>query len=589
MFLKKNSTKNGRIFLTLVHGYRKDGKVKQKHIENFGYLDELEKKFDDPIAHFKEVAKQRTKEYNSENKINIVISNNRKIADKELKNLGCFAINNLYKELSIDTLLNKKQRQLNSEFSLNDIFKLLIYNRIICPSSKKEAFEKKGMFFEQFNFELHDIYRSLKHFNNYKEDIVTQLDKIVTDKYGRKKDLGYYDVTNYYFEITNNDEDALDENGNIIKAGFRKKGFSKEHRPDPLVQMGLLMDDNGIPITFNTFPGNQSEKTSLLPTIKQVKRNHGIERIVVVADRGLNTSDNAFFLAGFADDSRTKDGYIFGQSVLGGDKEFKAWVLDQEGYIDDIEQDKDDNAINFRHKSRIIAKTVTIKRDGKRKNKVNTYQKQLVYFSKKYATKQKNDRDKVIAKATDLINNPGKYNKATSHGASAYVNNLAFVKGTGEIANAKNLSLNLEKIKEQEAYDGYYSIVTSEKKLSDKQIRDIYKGLWEIEESFKIIKSEFKARPVFLQRQDHIEAHFLICFVALVIFRLLEIKLDKKFTVKEIRNALININCTYLDQNIYAIIDRISDCSKELCKVYNVNLDDKYIKLQKIKKILQIR
>lgn len=310
-----------------------------------------------------------------------------------------------------------------------------------------------------------------------------------------------------------------------------------------------------------------------------------MERIVAVADRGLNTSDNMAFLSGINDDDSThNDGYVYGQSVRSADKEFKVWVLDPNGYTTSKEIDQHGDEVTFIHKSRIYAKTVQLKnRQGKRSLKMTIYQKQLAYYSKKYAEKQKREREIVLQKARDLIANPGKYTRATSVGASAYIKNLRFVKETGEIPDGLALSLNLERIKEEEKYDGYYSIVTSEKQLSDQEIHNIYKGLWEIEESFKIIKSEFKARPVYLKTENHIKAHFLICFVSLLIMRILEVKLEQKYSVKQIRETLIRYSCSYLDQNYY-LFDYRDDVLKTMEEVFGLDLGKKIMTTKEIKK-----
>ena len=316
MFLKK-SVSNGRVFLSFVQGYRENGKVKHKTIEKIGYLDELEKEYDDPIAHFKAVAKERNLATPSERKLEVSL--NQRLADNASarKNLGYAIPKRIYSLLGIHTFLQNKQKHLNIEYNLNSIFSLLIYNRFLFPSSKKKAFDRRDFFFESYDFSLDDLYRSLDYFARYSESIQKYLHEKVGDIIGRDGELGYYDVTNYYFEIPYNDEDEYDDKGVLIKKGFRKKGPSKEHRPDPIVQMGLLMDSNGIPMAFNTFSGGDSEKTSLLPIIRRVKKDYGLKRIIAVADRGLNTSDNTAFLAGTNDDdSCGHDGYVYGQSVL---------------------------------------------------------------------------------------------------------------------------------------------------------------------------------------------------------------------------------------------------------------------------------
>ena len=587
MFLKK-SVSNGRVFLSFVQGYRENGKVKHKTIEKIGYLDELEKEYDDPIAHFKAVAKERNLATPSERKLEVSL--NQRLADNASarKNLGYAIPKRIYSLLGIHTFLQNKQKHLNIEYNLNSIFSLLIYNRFLFPSSKKKAFDRRDFFFESYDFSLDDLYRSLDYFARYSESIQKYLHEKVCEIIGRDGELGYYDVTNYYFEIPYNDEDEYDDKGVLIKKGFRKKGPSKEHRPDPIVQMGLLMDSNGIPMAFNTFSGGDSEKTSLLPIIRRVKKDYGLKRIIAVADRGLNTSDNTAFLAGTNDDdSCGHDGYVYGQSVLSADKEFKAWVLNTEGYIHSKEVDKDGEEVIFTHKSRIYAKTIQLEnRQGKRSLKMTIYQKQMAYYSQKYAEKQKRERELVLKKARDLIANPGKYTRATSIGAAGYINNIKFVKETGEIPDGVKLSLKLERIAEEEKYDGYYSIVTSEKELSDQEIRDIYRGLWEIEESFKIIKSEFRARPIYLRTENHINAHFLICFVALLILRVLEYKLDKKYPVNRIRESLIQYSCSHLDQNYY-LFDYRDEILQSIEKVFGLDLGNKIMTTSEIKKILQ--
>ena len=587
MFLKQ-SISNGKIYLSLVQGYRIDGKVKSKTIEKIGYLDDLKKIYDDPIAHFKSVAIERNLAETTLRSIEVALNCRLQNNTSTRKNLGYAIAKRIYSRLGINQFLQNKQKHLTIEYNLNSIFSLLVFNRFLFPSSKKKAFDNREFFFESYDFSMDDLYRSLDYFALYSEQIQKHLHEKVCETIGRDNKLGYYDVTNYYFEIPYNDEDEYDDQGVLVKKGFRKKGPSKEHRPDPIVQMGLLMDANGIPMAFNTFSGGESEKTSLIPIVRRVKKDYGIERIITVADRGLNTSDNTAFLAGTNDDrSRGHDGYVYGQSVLSADKEFKAWVLHQDGYVHDKEIDKNSEEVTFTHKSRVYAKPIQLENSqGKRNLKMNIYQKQMVYYSQKYADKQKKERELVLLKAKDLIANPGKYTRATSFGAAGYIKNIKFVKETGEIPDGIDLSLNLEKIAEEEKYDGYYSIVTSEKHLSDTEIRRIYKGLWEIEESFKVIKSEFKARPVYLRLQDHINAHFLICFVSLLILRVLECKLGKKYPVNQIRNSLIRYSCSHLDQNYY-LFDYRDEILQSAESSFDMDLGNKIMSAAEIKKILQ--
>lgn len=591
MYLQQSKNQSGKVYLSFVQGYRKDGKVKHKTVEKLGYLDELKKIYDDPIAHFKKIAKERNAAADATVKtIEISLSDKLSPGSSARKNLGYAIPKAVYDSLGLHDFFQYKQRFIKAEFNLNSIFSLLTFNRFLFPSSILHAYETKDIFFDQFDFGLEDCYRALDYFESYSEEIQALLASKTKEMFGRDPLLGYWDVTNYYFEIPYEDDDELDDNGNIIKKGQKKRGPSKEHRKDPIVQMGLLMDSRGIPMAFNTFSGGESEKTNMLPAIRRAKKDLGIERIIVVADRGLNTSDNTALLSGKNhDDMKDNDGYVYGQSILGADKEFKEWVLDRNGYVNDKETDKDGDIVIFRHKSRIYAKKVTLKnQSGKRSATYEIYQKQMVYYSEKYAKKQRADRERVIAKAKSLIDNPERYTRSTSYGAAGYIKNIKFSKSTGEIVDGTALELDMEKIDEESKYDGYYSIVTSEKNLSDSEIRRIYKGLWEIEESFKIIKSEFKARPVYVKTEDHVNAHFLICYVALVIMRTIEHLLGEEYTTKQIRNALCNYSCSYLDQNYY-LFDYRDQILDVLGKMYGWDMTAKYMSRSTIKNILRHR
>ena len=589
MYLQQSKNQAGRIYLSFVQGYRKDGKVKHRTIEKLGYLDELEKIYDDPITHYRQIASERNE---AEKKVRKTIEVS--LADKlppdtfHRKNLGYAVSKAVYDELGLYDFFQYKQRFIDARFNLNSIFSMLMYSRFLFPSSIKHAYEARGRFFEPFDFTLDDCYRALDYFTSYSEEIQAMLAAKTKEMFGRDPHLGYWDVTNYYFEIPYEDEDISDENGDLLKKGLKKRGPSKEHRNDPIVQMGLLMDSRGIPMTFNLFSGGESEKTNMLPAIRRAKRDLGIERIIVVADRGLNTSDNTVLLSGKNhDDMKHNDGYVYGQSVMGADREFKAWVLDQAGYVNDKVVDEDGDTVIFRHKSRIYAKKATLKKqDGRRSLTYDIYQKQMVYYSEKYAKKQKADRERVIAKARALINNPQQYTRATAYGAAGYIKNISFSKITGEIVDGTSLELNQEKIDEESKYDGYYAIVTSEKNLPDTEIRLIYKGLWEIEESFKIMKSEFRARPVFVRTDIHVNAHFLICYVTLVIMRVIEHMLKEEFTTKELREALCRYSCSYLDQNYYLFDyrDKVIDAIGEK---YGWDLSKKYMSQAEIKNILK--
>ena len=590
MFVKKNKSHKGTL-LTFTIGYRENGKVKHKNIETIGYLHDLEKIYQDPIKHFKEIAKQRNNEQITELIIKNLNTQILNIDEDNQKNLGYIIIKKLYQELGVKKFLNTKQKNLKINYKLNDIFSLLIFSRILFPASKKETYENRNNYFENFNFSEDDMYRSLNYFKDYKEELELLLWNNTKEKYKRDTTQTYYDCTNYYFEIEYNDEDIFDDKGNLIKKGYRKRGPEKNHRPDPIIEMGLLMDSTGLPIAYNLFPGNESEKLSLVPEIDRLKNKFKFERTIVVADRGLNCSDNIIKISGTSlEMSLKKNGYVYGQSVRGADKEFKEWVLSGNYITDKIKED--DIELTFTHKSRIHPKTMYVIREdkGKTKNgnpvreKIIVDQKQMVYFSQKYADKQKHDRDMMVEKAKDLVSNPFKYNKSTSYGAANYVKNLKFSKSTGEIADTSNLLIDEEKIKEEEKYDGYYSIVTSEEKLSDIDIRNIYRGLAKIENTFKVTKSNLESRPVYVWTPEHIEAHFLTCFISLVIIRLLENKLENKYSTKQIIEALKNFTSSHIEHDVYKQ-NNYNKIIKQFSDIYNLNLEKKYRTLSEIKKI----
>ena len=592
LFIKKYKTSKGKTHCSIVDGYRINGKVKHKTINNYGYLEDLSLLYSDPLKFLENELIRLKKDFETKVTTTFDLTKDNDFEDDTF-NIGYAYLKKIFQDLDIYSVLKNKQYSTNIEYSLSKACELLTYSRIINPGSIKYTYEHKNQFFEPFDLSLDDLYRSLKPMLDCKEDIFKTIWNNTKDKYNRDASTSYYDCTNYYFEIEYDDEDIKDENGNIIKKGIRKRGPEKNHRPDPIVEMGLLLDGKGFPISYNLFSGNTSEKETLVPEIHNIKRRHNIDKIIVVADRGLNCSDNMIKTAGLDLDKDNRDGYIYGQSVRGADQEFKEWVL-KEDYITDNIIDDDGNEIKFIHKSRIYPKKMYVTRDdlgltengNKRRQSVTVDQKQMVYYSQKYADKQRRDRQMVIDKAKDLINNPGNYTRATSYGAAGYVNNIKFDKKTGAISDGCELSLNQEKIDEDAKYDGYYSIVTSEEHLSDIELRNIYRGLAKIEETFKITKSEFNARPINVRLVDHIDAHFLICFISLVIIRLLQSEINNKYTIKNILEKIKNFKCTHETGNIYKFIGYKPEI-QYLNRKLEINMDKKYDTRENIKKILK--
>ena len=502
MYLRQIKRPQG-IYLAIQESYYDSSKKQSRTrtIESIGYLDNLRKEYEDPIAFFSQKAAAMTAEKKKEKSKTIVIDGSEKMDTNtdDILNVGYGILKHLYKELELDKFWNWKSRNLSVEFSVDQIFRLLVFSRILCPASKKGTFDNQNFYFEDFgDFSLDDIYHALDIICKNNEALQKWIFDHSEKLYDRDLSVSYFDCTNYYFDIGRSDMDSFDEKGNcvdkegnIVDAKYRKRGPEKNHRPDPIVEMGLLMDRNGIPLAFDLFPGNESEKVHMRPIINRIKQDFSNTRIIFVADRGLNTSDNIYYLNGDNKcDVNQRDGYVYGQSVRGADAEFRNWVLSS-GYKKDTVKTEDGKEIFFIHKSRIYPKElhVNVTKPGKKTVKVD--QKQMVYYSEKYAKKQKADREVMIERAKDLIKHPKKYDRVTSAGSAAYILNIAFDKSTGEIVDGKNLELNLTKIREEAKYDGYYSIVTSELNMSDFEMRDVYHGLSKIEETFKISKTEF--------------------------------------------------------------------------------------------------
>lgn len=601
MYLNKLKKSNGDIYLSIREKYHVPGKgSRERTVESIGYLSVLKEKINDPIAYYNQYAKKLTEEKNAKKNQTVEIDKSEEltVGTNDTRNVGYGVFKTLYKMLDLDKFWNWKTRGKKTKFSTDQIFRLLTFSRALNPGSKKYTLENKDFFFEPFNgFSLDDIYHALDIIAANQEELqkwVFEHSKKICE---RDISTSYFDCTNYYFDISHPDIDELDDDGNPVDpdgnpvpARYRKRGPEKNHRPDPIVEMGLMMDANGIPVAYDLFPGNESEKVHMRPIIERIKREYEDCRIIFVADRGLNTSDNIYWLNGDnKSDVNERDGYVYGQTIRGADAEFKSFVLSG-GYKTDIIYD-DGDKVTFKHKSRIYPKElhVNVTKPGSKKpakKSVKVDQKQMVYYSEKYAKKQKADRDAMIARANDLIKYPKKYDRVTAKGSAAYVKNIAFDKSTGEIIDGRSLELDMEKINEEEKYDGYYSIVTSELQMKDEEMRKVYRGLTKIEDSFKITKTFFESRPVYVRTNDHIDAHFATCFLALVLERLLEHKLDHKYPTGQIIDSIWKYNCTHLDTNNwqFTYYDEVIDaCGKTL----DMDLKKKYRTQQEVQRLLR--
>ena len=569
------SKRNGRTYLYIEKKYwDKDKKQSRSiNVKTLGYLDDLEKEHADPIAHFRKVAREMTQEAKSKEKLTLTLDLSEKLQMKSNRryNLGYAVIVNIFHKLELDKYLYNKARHENFDYNTYSIMKLLTVSRLLSPGSKKKAYEEKERYFERFDFALADVYRSLSHFAQIGSDIQRYLSDQVACKYGRDTHIVYYDVTNFYFEIDREDE-------------LRKRGKGKEGRKNPIVQMGLAMDADGIPLRYELFPGNTLDKQTFRSVIGEVRRNYNTGRIIAVADMGITTGDNVFYLKGGDRDTR-KNGYVFSFSIRGGTDEFKRYVLSGTEYTDSDGNPAKEDA-DFKIKTRYAVRQINVTMQSGKIAKKLVDEKQVVFWSKKYADKAKAEREVMVKKAQDIIINPSKYNKGTTYGADKYIESITFDKTTGEIIKeGKTLSFNLNKLEEEEKYDGYYAIVTSELEMAAQEIIDTYRGLWEIEETFKISKGTLEMRPVFLSLEEHINAHILICFISLVILRIIQKKTQMLYSAQQITDCLNRISCSLEEENLY-LFDFRSPLSDAIGKAFDIDFTSKRLRLGEIKKVL---
>jgi hypothetical protein len=361
--LKQSRRKDGRVYLTIEKAYRDErGRPRSKTVLSLGWLDVLEKQYDDPIAHFKEVARKMTEEEQANNKVTLQLDMNERLepATDNEKNFGYAAILKIYHELGLYRFFRNKARHQNFKFNTNSIMTLLVISRLLSPGSKRKAFQEKDRYFERFDFTQADIYRALSHFSEISKECQRHMHTQIEEKYGRNTKTIYYDVTNFYFEIDHED-------------GFRRFGFEKNRRPDPIIQMGLAVDADGIPLHFDLFPGNTVDKQTFRPVIGEVRRNYDTGRIIVVADMGINTGDNIYYLLG-GDKGTRFNGYVFSMSVRRGTKELKDYILSEEGYVDSNGKPATAEC-DFKMKSRRVAREINVTMKNGSKKKKTIYEK----------------------------------------------------------------------------------------------------------------------------------------------------------------------------------------------------------------------
>ena len=426
------------------------------------------------------------------------------------KNLGYFVLDSLYDKLGIYDVLSRYKSDQGLDINLNGLCKLLVFGRVLEPDSKLGTFESRDKYL--FNItrseRQQDVYDVLTYLNRVSGSIQKRMNHKIRQTVGRNTEVCFYDVTNYYFEIDDNDEDETDDNGNVIKRGLRKKGVSKENRHTPIAQMGLFIDDNGIPISYQLFPGNATDTTTLRPAMKKTVDTMDFGRVIIVADGGLNSGQNIAHILDVG------NGYIVSKSTKKTDKKTKAWILDDTGY-------HWNETGTQKIKSQIRTRKITAE-DGTQRE---ITEKLVSYWSKKHHDRERHENQKFIEYLESVTANPDKL-KDKPKKIEQFLKKDQVDPKTGEILNTTTaLSIDTQKVQEYIDLMGYYTIMTSEIDKPDEEIISKYHGLSRIEDSFRITKSDLQGRPVFVSTPQHINAHFLICFIALTMIRLIQHKI----------------------------------------------------------------
>ncbi len=559
-----SKSKNVTIFYVAKSIYI-NGKRTSKVIERLGTLEEITKKAngEEPIMWAKKYIKQLTENEKKGNAEIIKRFSQTKIIEKNLNqtfNGGYLFLQNIYYQLKLDKICKQISKKYKFEYDLDSILSRLIYTRILEPSSKLSSLESAKKLIEQHNFELQHIYRALEVIAKETEFIEAEVYKNSLSIVDRNTKILYYDCTNYFFETEQSE-------------GLKQYGVSKEHRPTPIVQMGLFMDGNGFPLAFCINPGNTNEQVTLKPLEKQIIQDFELSRFIVCTDAGLASNENRIY-NNFQDRS-----FVVTQSLKKIKGHLKDWALSLDGWhtLNSKKEINLENIDNSSSNESVYYKERWIKENG-------LEQRLIVSYSPKYAAYQRNIRNAQIIRAENLIENSTTISKNRQTDPKRFISST-FVTEDGEIANKKKLTLNTKVINDEAMFDGFYAVCTT---LDDdiSEIIKVNKRRWEIEESFRILKTEFKARPVYLKNDDRIKAHFTTCFLALLIYRILENKLENKFTSCEIVHNLRNMNFLEIRGEGYQPLYTRNDFTDEIHEKFEFRTDYEIISKTNFKKIL---
>lgn len=532
-FIKTTTNKEGRTHVYLVEGYRKDGKVRQRILKKYGLLDEIEVEEPDILERLKREAKEGLLTEPQFFQVSYDLLAPMNEVDQSY---GWMVLDNLFEELKLTEFL--KTVKSKSEYDLAQVLKLLVFQRVLNPDSKLSTYASQVNLFGHWEISLNAIYRSLDKLDTLKEKLLLHLHKEVSRMTKREARLVFYDVTNYYFETDIPDETVVSVDGEILKEGLRRRGPSKEHRPKPIVQLGLFMDTNGIPISYKLFRGNQTDPITYLPAVEEVKKQFGIERIVVVADKAMNSSYN------ISEMIHQKDGWLFSQKHRGrrgASKELQTQILNP----NDWQFNKE---LTFAKKSYLRERKL-----GTKKDSPLVKEKVLITWSKKYADRERIRREGALEYASQLTN-AELFRQTSKKGGKKYLDLHYLDEKTGELKPFSPLvTIDHEQVDFDAQFDGVNVLVTSEVGMTDEEMLEAYKELAKIEDCFRITKTELESRPVYVWTENHIQAHFLTCFIALIHLRLLQHQINWKMSPRRIANALNSAKATRLQDNYYRL------------------------------------
>lgn len=563
----KNSTS-----LYVIKDIKVRGKRTTKVVEKLGTIRDLKEKLngDDPIEWAKDyIAELNEKEKEKKKKIIVKYSPTKKIKKGQQKffNGGYLFLQKIYSDLGLNSISKKISDKYKFTYDLDSILSRLLYGRILFPSSKLKTHRLANKFIEPPDFKLQHVYRALDVLAKESDFIQEKLYKNSLKVVKRNTNILYYDCTNYFFEIEQPD-------------GIKQYGFSKEHKPNPIVQMGLFMDGNGIPLAFSINDGNTNEQVTLKPLEKKILKDFDLSKFIVCTDAGLASYNNRKF------NNKKNRAFVTTQSVKKLKKHIKKWALNPDGWylsgsnkkynLDDLKEKINNESPLF---SKVFYKERWIKENG-------LEQKLIVTFSFKYQNYQRQIRNDQIRRAQKKIDtNPSKITKSNQNDYKRFIKTINCTED-GEIAEKKVHQINEKTIKKEEVYDGFYGTCTNlEAKPSE--IIKINKGRWEIEECFRIMKSEFKARPVFLSTENHIKAHFITCFISLVMYRLLENKLENDYSCSQIIENLQNMNFLEANGEGYIPTYTRNDFTDDLHESFGFRTDYQIINHKEMKKIIK--